>query len=52
MIVASEAMIFDCCACRSFAAALAGEGPYSSVDDVIRASKHIWWNEASHPRIS
>lgn len=57
----TEASLLACCACRSWAAALAATGPYNSLDEIIEAARHLWWQQtpvtgwleafAAHPRI-
>ena len=45
MIVASEQAVAECCSCATFAAAVAGRGPYGSVDELIAAARAVWWHQ-------
>ncbi|KAL4422666.1 hypothetical protein ABPG75_008863 [Micractinium tetrahymenae] len=57
----TEAVLLDCCACRSWAAALAAGAPYATIDELIEAARRVWWQQtpitgwleafAAHPRI-
>lgn len=49
----TEASLLACCACRSWAAALAATGPYNSLDEIIEAARHLWWQQVGqHYRCS
>ncbi|EFN52467.1 hypothetical protein CHLNCDRAFT_138808 [Chlorella variabilis] len=52
----TESALRECCSCRSFAEAVAGQGPYGSVDELIAAARTTpvaGWLEAfaAHPKI-
>ncbi|KAI7845762.1 hypothetical protein COHA_000676 [Chlorella ohadii] len=57
----TQPLLLECCACRTWAAAVAACGPYSSVDALINAAREAWWHQtpvtgwleafAAHPKI-
>lgn len=57
----TEASLLACCACRSWAAALAQAGPYTTLKELIEEARRLWWQQtpitgwleafAAHPRI-
>ncbi|PSC67168.1 OHCU decarboxylase [Micractinium conductrix] len=56
-----EEALLSCCASRAWAAGMAAGGPYSSMEELIAASRRVWWQEtpvtgwleafAAHPKI-
>jgi hypothetical protein len=47
----TPAAILECCSCRTFAEAVAGLGPYSSLDALIDAARSVWWHQVSGLRL-
>ena len=40
-----EEALLSCCASRAWAAGMAAGGPYSSMEELIAASRRVWWQE-------
>ena len=45
MILVSEQAVAECCSCATFAATVAGRGPYGSVEELIAAARAVWWHQ-------
>ncbi|PRW32944.1 uric acid degradation bifunctional TTL isoform X1 [Chlorella sorokiniana] len=57
----TQPSLLECCACRTWAAAVAAGGPYSTIDALISVARAVWWHQtpvtgwleafAAHPKI-
>lgn len=45
----TETSLLACCACRSWAAALAAAGPYDTLDALIEEARRLWWQQVGQP---
>lgn len=41
----TQPLLLECCASRTWAAAVAARGPYSSLDALISAAREVWWHQ-------
>ena len=61
MAMALEATLYKCCGSRKWAREVSAKGPFATKEQVLRHSRHVWWNECNvtdwfeaftaHPRI-